>query len=835
MTTDLDHADSIPQNRSRPVCRVYTSRLVRISHVLAFATLLLGAAILLGSIIPLTPIRTAVAAQMTPESAICFILCGGALLFGPLAAPRRWKRRLAAVLRAVTLLLVVSQLLEDLLGFHTQDFVLRIIAPHLNFARMPPNAAAALLFYVIALTLLPRGSHRAMSCQILTVGGLAIGFFALIGLLLHAQVFLALFMATQLGSATITGLMLLGLAILTARPNRGMVAVFLRNSPAGIVARRLFAPAILAPIVIGWAAYNGWHARYYDAGFACSVIVLGSIGVICAVTARSVVELNRGDRERRRLAEAHLLSDARERGAHEASRMKSDFVANVSHELRTPMNGVLGMTSLLLSSDLTPEQREQAETIRQSGDALLTLVNEILDFSKIEAGKIEFELKPFSLQSCLDEVIALLSTAARRGRISLIAHVEPSSPGTFVGDMARLRQILINLVGNALKFTDEGEVIVEVAALPRDDGRHDLRFDVIDTGIGISAAAMDVLFQPFQQGDASATRRHGGTGLGLAICKRLVELMGGHITVASELGVGSTFQFVLPMAAAPEEIVPPSDPLPENCALVLITGPGRYPALLRKQLEGWGAEVHAMSDPLSRTHLHACTAVLLDRQLEAVHLASRMQMEPVWNGLPRILLDFDESLTEEEESLFARHLLKPLKRSHLAAALRDLAGTATEVKVQRIATQPLMALTHPLRVLLAEDNFINQKVAVALLGRLGYRTDVAADGVEAVDAVLRQPYDLVLLDIQMPQMDGVEAAAAMKRKLKGRCPRLVALTANAFPGAREQYLGQGFDDYMSKPLLTETLQRVLTETIALEAARTPSTRHLHSAPSGRAR
>jgi CheY-like chemotaxis protein len=210
-------------------------------------------------------------------------------------------------------------------------------------------------------------------------------------------------------------------------------------------------------------------------------------------------------------------------------------------------------------------------------------------------------------------------------------------------------------------------------------------------------------------------------------------------------------------------------------------------------------------------------------------------MEPVWNGLPRILLDFDESLTEEEENLFARHLLKPLKRSHLAAALRDLAGTATEVKVQRIATQPLMALTHPLRVLLAEDNFINQKVAVALLGRLGYRTDVAADGVEAVDAVLRQPYDLVLLDIQMPQMDGVEAAAAMKRKLKGRCPRLVALTANAFPGAREQYLGQGFDDYMSKPLLTETLQRVLTETIALEAARTPSTRHLHSAPSGRAR
>ena len=402
----------------------------------------------------------------------------------------------------------------------------------------------------------------------------------------------------------------------------------------------------------------------------------------------------------------------------------------------------------------------------------------------------------------------------------------PGAPGTFIGDMARLRQILINLVGNALKFTDEGEVIVEVTVTPRDDDRHDLRFDVIDTGIGISSAAMDVLFQPFQQGDASATRRHGGTGLGLAICKRLVELMDGRIAVESEVGVGSTFQFVLPMAAAAEEIVPQADPLPDHCALVLITGPGRYPALLKEQLESWGAEVHAMSDPLSRTHLHPSTAVLLDRQVDAIHLATRMQMEPVWNSVPRILIDFDEPLAEEEESLFAKHLLKPLKRSHLAAALRDLAGTASQVKAQRVATQPLMALTHPLRVLLAEDNFINQKVAVALLGRLGYRTDVAANGVEAVDAVMRQPYDLVLLDIQMPLMDGVEAAAAMKRKLKGRCPRLVALTANAFPGAREQYLGQGFDDYMSKPLLPETLQRVLNETIALEAARTPSTRNL---------
>jgi signal transduction histidine kinase/CheY-like chemotaxis protein len=834
MTTDLDNDNSILSDRADRSCRVYTSRVVRTAHVLAFATILLGLGGLVGWIVPLSSIHAEIARQMTPESAMCFILCGVAVFFGPLAAPRRWKRRLTVVLRALVLLLVVSHLLEYLPGFGTQEIVLRIFSPHPTPDRMPPNAAAAFLFYVIALCLMPMGPRRAMACQILTLGGLSVGFFALVGFLLHAQIFLALFMAARLGTATIVGLVMLGLAILIARPNRGMVSVFLRNSPAGVVARRLFAPAILAPIAIGWASYNGWRANFYDAGFACSLSVLGSIAVICAVTARSVVELNRGDKERRRLTEAHLQSDARERGAHEASRMKSDFVANVSHELRTPMNGVLGMTSLLLSSDLSAEQREQAETIRQSGDALLTLVNEILDFSKIEAGKVEFELKPFSLQACLDEVIALLSTAARRSRINLIAHVAPGGPGTFVGDMARIRQILINLVGNALKFTDEGEVIVEVSATPREDGRHDLRFDVIDTGIGISSAAMDVLFQPFQQGDASATRRHGGTGLGLAICKRLVELMGGDIGVSSEIGTGSTFQFILPVAAAPEAIIPQADPLPEDCALVLITGPGRYHVLLKEQLEGWGAEVHAMSDPLSRTQLPACTAVLLDRQVEAIHLADRMQAEPVWSSLPRILLDFDEPLAEEEEGLFSKHLLKPLKRSHLAVALRDLAGTSVDVKAQRVATQPLMALTHPLRVLLAEDNFINQKVAVALLGRLGYRTDVAANGVEAVDAVMRQPYDLVLLDIQMPEMDGVEAAAAIRRKLKNRCPRLVALTANAFPGAREQYLGQGFDDYMSKPLLPETLLRILKETGAHEMVRTPSTRFLvRPASSGR--
>jgi signal transduction histidine kinase/CheY-like chemotaxis protein len=594
-----------------------------------------------------------------------------------------------------------------------------------------------------------------------------------------------------------------------------------------------FSQAFSLALAIGWVAYAGWHALYSDTGFAGSLLVAGSMGLLGAVTACGLIELNRRERECRRLAEDQMRSDGRMPGSRETSRMKSDFVANVSHELRTPMNGVLGMTSLLLSSDLTVEQREQAETIRQSGEALLTLVNEILDFSKVEAGTVEFERKPFSVQACLDEVIALLSNAARRGRINLLGHVAPGTPATLVGDMPRLRQVLINLVGNALKFTDEGEVLVRVSSAPRRDGRPELHVEVADSGIGISPANLEVLFQPFQQGDNSATRRHGGTGLGLAICKRLVELMGGTIAVTSKLGEGSSFRFNLPLEIAPGEIVPPGDPLPENCVLALVALPGPFASLLQKEIEAWGAEVLFLPDPLALGHLPACTAVLLDRQADALGLAARMQLEPTWNGIPRILLDFDEPLTDEEAALFTKHLLKPLKRSHLAAVLCEITGTQAELRVQRGATQPLMAITHPLRVLVAEDNFINQRVATALLGRFGYRCDVAANGVEAVDAVLRQPYDLILLDIQMPEMDGLEACAIMRRKLRGRCPKIVALTANAFPGAREQYLGQGFDDYISKPLLPETLQRLLNSTTPVEPLRASSTRLL--VPSARDR
>jgi signal transduction histidine kinase/CheY-like chemotaxis protein len=822
MTTDSDNSNPIPNGRPDQLCRTYSRRVFRAAWILSIVVFLLGFRVFTGWVFNVhMPSIIAWRMEMTPDAALCFSLCGLAMLMGPLAAPVPWKLSCSRVCQWAVILIAGGTLIQYFLGPDLFAGSRLFQASGLRFGpeRMAPNTAIAFIFYSLAIFRLSRG-RQANAAQFLALGGIAVSFVALVDLLLHANIFLTAFSVSQLCIQTIAGIFLLGVAILSARPHRGMIAVLLRNTPAGIVARRMIAPAVLAPIAIAWGAYNGLKSHYYDEGFACSIIVLGCIVVICGVTVRSVMELNRGEKERRRLSLAQVLSDSRERGAHEASQMKSDFVANVSHELRTPMNGVLGMTSLLLSSDLTPEQREQAETIRQSSDALLTLVNEILDFSKIEAGKIEFENKPFSIPACIDEVIALLAPGARRSKINLVSRIGQNGPSTFVGDPARIRQVLINLVGNAIKFTDEGEVIVEIDALPLKEGFYELQFDVADTGIGISAAAMEVLFRPFQQGDNSATRRHGGTGLGLAICKRLVELMNGSINATSTLGVGSNFRFILPLAAAPEEVVHDGEALPKDCTIALVASPGRYATLLRQQLERWGARVLELPDPLALMQLPgAVTAVLMDRNIETIHFASRMQMEGVWNNVPRILLDFDEALSEEEKTLFAKHLLKPLKRSHLSSALRDLSGASAAVKVQRVATQPILAVTHPLRILLAEDNHINQKVAVALLARLGYRTDVAANGVEAVDCVMRQHYDLVLLDIQMPEMDGVEAPAAMKKKLRNRCPRLVALTANAFPGAREQYLAQNFDDYLSKPLLPEVLQRVLQETTQHQAPR----------------
>ena len=359
----------------------------------------------------------------------------------------------------------------------------------------------------------------------------------------------------------------------------------------------------------------------------------------------------------------------------------------------------------------------------------------------------------------------------------------------------------------------QGEVTLQVNSAPLRDNFYCLEFMISDTGMGISPDALPLLFQPFQQGDASATRRHGGTGLGLAITKRLVELMGGEITVSSVLSAGSTFRFTISLPSCNLEGSVSKDRLPASCRIMIVARDGNYPLLLKSQLQAWGAKVPGVVDPLTLMKMGASnfTAVLMDRDEETVALAAQMQFDPDWNSVPRILFDFGEPLTDERADLFAKRLTKPFKRSHLLATLTEMTGgKPAQPQISGILGLSPLSDQFPLRILLAEDNHINQKVGLALLARLGYRADVAANGLEALESVLRQPYDLVLLDIQMPEMDGIEAAQAMRKKLNDQCPTLVALTANAFHGAREEYLAQGFDDYLSKPILPPALRQLIT-------------------------
>ena len=792
---------------------------LRLSQIMGTLTVALGLTVLAGWAFHSEILKTVLPnyVSMKANTGLCFALSGTSLLVGYLSRPRAWKKSCSLILALLVVLIGGATLVEYIsglsLGLDQWLFIDSSVSSGTsNPGRMAPNTAITFLLFGAALILLSRGPRGALAAHVLTLAGLLIALLALIGYLFNAQLFVSVFSLTRVALHTIAGFWLLGLAILCARPKKGLMATMVANSPGGLIARRLIAPAIITPLFCGWIAFQGLGLKYYDAGFAASLIVLSSMFVICILTTRSVIELNRIDIERKRLSEAQLNADAREVGAVEASRLKSEFVANVSHELRTPMNGVLGMTSLLLDSPLTPEQREHVETIRQSSDALLTLVNEILDFSKIEAGKIDLEQKPFSLAVCVDEVINLLALTARRNKINLISFIKPHVMPAFLGDASRVRQILLNLIGNAVKFTDKGEVTLQVNSAPVKDNIYRLEFLISDTGMGISPGALLLLFRPFQQGDASATRRHGGTGLGLTISKRLVELMGGEITVSSVLSSGSLFRFSLCLPAATLEGYVPEDRLPPSCRVILVAQGGNYPFLLKNQLEAWGAKVLGVVDPMTLLKMTETkvTAVLMDRDEETVALAAQMQIDPDWTSVPRVLLDFGEPLPDEHAGLFAKQLTKPVKRSHLLALLVEMTGgQPSQPRITGPLGLPPLSDTVPLRILLAEDNHINQKVGVALLARLGYRADVAANGLEALESVMRQPYDVVLLDIQMPEMDGIEAAQAMRKKLNDQCPILVALTANAFLGAREEYLAQGFDDYLSKPILPPALRQLI--------------------------